>query len=118
MTIRVRERDENYWARTRAAVGQAWATGEYQGEELSFATLDQLFSVFTPKRWELIEMLQKTGPVSLRGLSRELHRDVKRVHQDVAVLLEEGVVERTADGKIEVPFALVRFRATIGPSAA
>lgn len=103
---------------TREAVKRAWTTGEDQGEELSFATLEQLFSVISVKRWEIIEALQKTGPISLRGLSRTLHRDVKRVHQDVAVLLEEGIVERTAEGKIEVPFALVRFRASIGTAAA
>lgn len=118
MTIHVRAPEEDYWARTHEAVSQAWTTGEYQGEELSFATLEQLFSVITQKRWEIIDKLQKIGPVSLRGLSRELHRDVKRVHQDVAVLIDEGIVERTADGKIEVPFAVVRFRASIGNSAA
>src|SRR5690606_24301356 len=82
MTIRVRPPNEDYWARTKAAIGQAWETGEYQGEELGFASLEQLFSVFTPKRWEIIDVLQKIGPTSLRGLSRTLHRDVKRVHQD------------------------------------
>ena len=118
MTIRVRDANEDYWNRTNEAVSRAWKTGEYQGEELTFSSLQQLFEVITQKRWELIDALQKIGPTSLRGLARQVHRDIKRVHQDVGVLLNEGIVERRDDGKIEIPFAVVRFYATIGTTAA
>jgi predicted transcriptional regulator len=59
-----------------------------------------LFRVLTAKRWELIERLQTTGPTTLRGLARELDRDVKRVHEDVSVLIKHGLVIRTTDRKI------------------
>jgi predicted transcriptional regulator len=35
----------------------------------TFSSPAQLFSVITPKRWELIEHLQKIGPSSIRGLA-------------------------------------------------
>ncbi|WP_436969143.1 hypothetical protein [Agrobacterium salinitolerans] len=43
-----------------------------------------LFSVITPKRWELIEHLQKIGPSSIRGLARSV--DVKRARGRVRVV--------------------------------
>ncbi|WP_159589221.1 transcriptional regulator [Chelativorans xinjiangense] len=74
---------------------------------LTFSSPAQLFSVITPKRWELIERLQGIGPSSIRGLARALERDVKRVHEDVTTLIEWGLVERTEDGKVEVPFEVI-----------
>ena len=74
---------------------------------LTFSSPLQLFSVITPKRWELIERLQAIGPSSIRGLARALGRDVKRVHEDVTTLIEWGLVARTEDGKVEVPFDII-----------
>jgi predicted transcriptional regulator len=82
-----------------------WKTGQYAGETFEFESPKALFSVITPRRWEMIERLQALGVISLRGLARELGRDVKRVHEDVAVLLEWGFVERDEAGKLHVPFA-------------
>lgn len=73
----------------------------------TFSSPAQLFSVISPKRWELIEHLQKIGPSSIRALARSLGRDVKRVHDDVVGLSEWGIVERTADGKVVVPFDVI-----------
>ena len=73
----------------------------------TFASPAQLFAVLTPKRWEMVERLQALGPVSLRGLARALERDVKRVHEDAAVLIEWGLVERTKDRKVCVPFDVI-----------
>jgi predicted transcriptional regulator len=103
----------------RADALRAWETGEYQGEVLGFANLKLLFDVFTPNRWTLIETLQRTGPSSLRGLSRALGRDVKRVHEDANILLTEGIIERTDDNKLFVPFSSIKIEAEFkAPSAA
>jgi predicted transcriptional regulator len=56
---------------------------------------------------ELIERLQTTGPTTVRGLARELDRDVKRVHEDVSILIKHGLVARTADRKICVPYDVI-----------
>ncbi|RYE88110.1 MAG: transcriptional regulator [Hyphomicrobiales bacterium] len=85
----------------------------YQGEGRSFETLPLLLSVFSEKRWKLIIELQKLGPSTLRGLARALGRDVKRVHEDANVLLEEGIIERDADKRLLVPFKQIRLEANL-----
>ncbi|MGL4488953.1 MAG: transcriptional regulator [Rhizobiaceae bacterium] len=73
----------------------------------TFSSAAQLFSVFTANRFALIERLQKTGPVSIRALARSLERDIRRVHDDVAVLLEWGIIEKNDVDKIYVPFDVI-----------
>lgn len=106
-TIRVR-RD------TKAAIKEAgedfiraWKTGKSTGYVLTFESPAALFRAISPKRWELIEKLQTIGPSSVRGLARELDRDVKRVHEDVTELMEYGLVERTEDGQVHVPYEVI-----------
>ena len=73
----------------------------------TFSSPAQLFSVITPKRWELIEHLQKIGPSSIRGLACSVERDIKRVHDDVSALSEWGIVERAEGGKVWIPFDVI-----------
>ena len=73
----------------------------------TFSSPAQLFSVITPKRWELIEHLQKIGPSSIRGLARSVERDIKRVHDDVSALSDWGIIERAEDGKVWIPFEVI-----------
>ncbi len=42
--------------------------------------------------------------MSLRALARALERDVKSVHRDVKVLLEEELIDRDEARRIYVPF--------------
>jgi predicted transcriptional regulator len=118
MTIRIDPDADAAILRSRESAKRAFRTGEYQGEELSFATLPQLFEVFTANRWEIVQKLQELGPSSLRGLARALGRDVKRVHEDVDRLIEEWLIERTEDKKIYVPFEEIRFEASLKIKAA
>jgi predicted transcriptional regulator len=118
LTIRIEPDDHAAEARMRESFVKAFETGEYQGESRSFSTLPQLFGLFTANRWQAIEKLQELGPSSLRGLARALERDVKRVHEDVDRLIEEGLIERTEDKKIYVPFEEIRFEASLKIKAA
>ena len=83
-----------------------WKTGKAAPHSavLTFSSPAQLFSILSPKRWELIERLQALGPSTIRGLARALERDVKRVHEDLGVLVEWGLVEKDATAKVFVPF--------------
>lgn len=105
--IRIRKADASMKA-VRAGFVAAWNSGKYKGEHFDFESPAALFRVLTPKRWELIECLQKTGPLGVRALSRALGRDVKRVHDDAAAMIEVGMVEKTPDGKLVVPFDEIR----------
>ena len=93
------------------AMGQRFANAWNRGAKgpnapfiLTFSSASQLFSVISPKRWELIEGLQGLGPSSIRGLARALGRDVKRVHEDVSTLMEWELIEKDETGRVAVPF--------------
>jgi len=92
----------------RAGFLASWDSGEYAGEYFDFESPAALFRVLTPKRWELIECLQRTGTVGVRELARALNRDVKRVHEDAHTMEEYGLVEKTPEGKLRVPFDEIR----------
>ncbi len=106
-TIRIR-RASDVLKDVRTGFLAAWGTGEYSGEHFDFESPAALFRVLTPKRWDLIECLQKNGPLGVRALARALLRDVKRVHEDAKALEASGLVEKTAEGKLFVPFAEIR----------
>ena len=108
LTIRI-ERDSRAGLRRAGdAFRKAWKSGRYQGEVRSFESPAALFRVFTPARWGVIERLQANGPSTLRGLARALERDVKSVHRDVQVLIEECLIEKDTEGRIHVPFERIR----------
>lgn len=106
-TIQIRKNDEALLREAGASFIEAWRKGSSDSDLFTFSSPAQLFSVLTPKRWALIERLQAIGASSLRGLARELGRDVKRVHEDVSLLLDWGLVERTDDRKIVVPYGII-----------
>ncbi len=85
----------------------AWSSGRSSAHVFTFESPAALFRVLTPKRWDLVERLQGLGPSSVRGLARALERDVKRVHEDVAALVEVGLVEKTGKGEVQVPFKVI-----------
>jgi predicted transcriptional regulator len=46
---------------------------------LDFENVGTLFSVFTPKRWELIGALREGGAMTIAELTRQHTRDYKNV---------------------------------------
>lgn len=92
-------------------------TGRQGGVHFTFSSAEQLFRAISPKRWELIECLQRVGAVSVRGLARALERDVKRVHEDVQALIELGLIERTDAGQIRVPFSKIHIDCDLSAAA-
>jgi predicted transcriptional regulator len=97
----------------QASVREAMSTariglerGAYMGERLNFETPRAFFSRLTGNRWRMIETLQEVeGEIGVRELARRLDRDVKRVHEDAAILVELGLIERNASGKLSCPYA-------------
>jgi predicted transcriptional regulator len=75
---------------------------------LSMAGLPLLLRTLTPARWELLERLRDAGPLSIYELARRLERDYKNVHTDVTALAKIGLIERAADGRVSVPWDVVR----------
>ncbi len=59
------------------------------------------------KRVDLIHALAGAGAVTIREAARRVERDVNAVHGDVQTLLACGVLDKTADGKIEFAYDAV-----------
>lgn len=69
---------------------------------LIFENYASFAKAVTPRRHELLKILRKSGPLSVRALSMLLKRDYKSVHGDVAKLLDIGLIDRTDSGLVEV----------------
>ena len=98
----------------RAALRQAgkraaMARSGYQGETLNFETPAAFFGRLTERRWALVTLLLGESTLGLRELARRAGRDVKRVHEDVQVLTELGLLERDLAGGVLCPFADVHI---------
>ena len=75
---------------------------------LSFDNLPLMLKTLSPARWELLQKLSKDGPLSIYQLAKRLERDYKNVHTDVIQLAAIRLIERQADGRITVPWELLR----------
>ena len=93
----------------------AWKLAE-RGEtveekhQLHFENLEVLLKTLTPGRWALLKKLHAIGPMSIRSLAYELRRDYKNVHTDVRCLENIGLIGRTKNSRIKVPWDIVEAR--------
>lgn len=90
----------------RRAARSSFQAVSYQEETLNFDSPEAFFSHLTDRRWALIRALQEAGgEIAGRELARRIGRDVKRVHEDVGVLVALGVFERSESGGLLCPYA-------------
>jgi predicted transcriptional regulator len=75
---------------------------------LSMPDLALLLRTLTPARWTLLERLRDTGPSSIYELAKRLGRDYKNVHTDVTALVKIGLIERSGERQVTVPWDVVR----------
>ena len=108
------------WKAALRTAGQKATARSYQGEVLNFETAGAFFGKLTERRWALVHVLQGQGAMSVRELARRAARDVRRVHDDVAVLAGLGLVERPDSGGVLCPFDAVHIdmRLTAGQALA
>ena len=78
--------------------------GKPQGRRHSFVSLELMWKVLTPKRWDIIRTMTGAGPLSIREIARRIGRDVKAVHGDVTALVKAGVINKTEEGQVEFPY--------------
>ncbi len=76
---------------------------------LSFETARALFTELTPARVELLDVLRRVGPCSVYALAKAAQRNYSNVHSDVGRLEELGLIERSQDGAVSVPFESVEI---------
>ena len=93
------------WKGALRAMAKAAQADEYQGEVLNFESPGHFFGRLSEKRWEIVRAAQGKGELSVRELARSVGRDVKRVHEDVVVLAELGMLDRTEGGGVVCPYS-------------
>lgn len=64
------------------------------------------------KRREILRAMASQGPLSIREIARWVGRDVQAVHNDARALHLAGVIDRDADGRMVLPFDIIRFEFT------
>jgi predicted transcriptional regulator len=97
------------WRAALRRAGKRAQADRYQGETLNFESPGAFFGRLTERRWALVTALQGQGTMAVRELARRVGRDVKRVHEDVRVLAELGLIERDDGGGVLCPYADVHI---------
>ena len=70
---------------------------------LSFTSYDDLMETFTPRVLDLIDAIQREGPVSINETARVVDRDVKNVHEELSRLARLGIIYFEAEGQRKRP---------------
>lgn len=81
---------------------------------LSFESARGLFSELTPARIDLLEALRRCGPCSVYALAKEVERNYSNVHTDIGKLEEHGLVKRTPEDMVFVPFESLEIHLSLG----
>ncbi|MDP2787010.1 MAG: MarR family transcriptional regulator [Pseudomonadota bacterium] len=85
----------------RMDAGEQLPVADYH---LNFATPGELLGELPPKRLATLRAIKAAGAVSIYALARGLGRNYSNVHADVRRLIEHGLVEKNADGRVFMPF--------------
>ena len=101
------------WDKTKAEVAAAFR-GEKQGCFISFVSVELMWRVLTPRRWEILRAMASQGPLTIRALARRVGRDIKVVHGDVKALTLAGVIDKTKRG-VEFPYDAIHVDFTVTP---
>lgn len=65
---------------------------------IGFESFDLFSRIMTPRRLELLRHLHRHPAPSIRALALALGRDYRRVHEDVQVLTDAGLLDRDGSG--------------------
>jgi predicted transcriptional regulator len=82
--------------------------GQPQGCRYTFRSEQRLLETLNPNRWAIVKALTGAGPLGVRELARRVGRDVKGVHTDAQALVKCGLIDKTEDGKLLLPYDQVR----------
>ena len=83
--------------------------GQVPDFRLSFESARALFAELTPARLELLDTLRRVGPCSVYALAKAAERNYSNVHTDIGRLEEIGLIERTEEGSVFVPYESVEI---------
>ena len=124
--VKVRvESEDAYWreqVQRVQAVEQAGRAGKavrIQGTELVFTSLKDMARTLTPKRLDLLRLIRRERPTSVRGLARLAGRDLKNVlatarqigyDPELTQKVQEAIVQLCETGKEDLDHsAMVQY---------
>jgi predicted transcriptional regulator len=93
------------------------AKGPDSRPRMVFPSYELFYKLLSPNRLQVLTTMAGVKAVSIRALARQVGRDFKGVHTDVAALLRGGLIERTEDGAVQFPFAGVHIDLRLGGEA-
>jgi predicted transcriptional regulator len=96
--------------------GEVWRTAAADGKvepTIGVGSIEELGSLLSPKRMELLRHVAEHPGLSVRALSIALGRDYKNVHTDVVDLEEQHLLERDEDGRLIAPYDEIVIRASL-----
>ena len=67
-------------------------------KHVSFATWETMVNVLSPERLDLLRYVHQHPTKSILVLAQALHRDHRRVHEDVEALEAAGLLDRDGEG--------------------
>jgi predicted transcriptional regulator len=101
-------------AQRRADIVRAWKTGKPEtAARLDFESLEGAWQLLNTKRWAILRTMAGQGPLTIREIARRARRDVRAVHSDVRALHLSGVIDKTPDGKMILPYDVIRLDFTL-----
>ena len=71
-------------------------------DNVTFIDLQSFMTAMSPKRLELMRHLRREGPMSIRRLAQQLGRDYKSVHSETSLLIQTGLIARTAEDEVRI----------------
>jgi len=94
----------------RRRILDVWNSGQAEtAARLDYVNLDDAWKVLSPKRRAIMGVMAGAGPLTIREIARRTGRDVRAVHSDVHTLLRSGVIDKTDDDRIVLPYQFVKF---------
>jgi len=91
--------------------------GRVPNFRLRFESARSLFAELTPARLDLLDTLRRVGPCSIYALAKAAERDDSNVHTDAMRLEQLGLIERSEEGVVSVPFEAVEILVPLAQSA-
>lgn len=106
-------------ARWSADIARAWKTGKPEAAaRLDFESVEGAWKLLHAKRWAILRAMAGQSPLAIREIARRVGRDVRAVHSDVRALHLSGVIDKTSEGKMILPYDVIRLDFTLDTQTA
>jgi len=103
----------------RGDIVRAWKTGKPDtAARLDFESIEGAWQLLSPKRWAILRAMAGQGPLAIREIARRVERDVRAVHSDIRALHMSGVIDKTPEGQMILPYDTIRLDFTVNTQEA